>query len=193
MTLACSLPHANSWSTAGRLRAWVLARRGGWIDRKLRGSHGGSSLGNHRQPLQRRASAQLGPPSRLRVTGVWILASERRAPSSCVATGGPPSPEQLACHGSGWVVFKHGLVFPGTGEAPGFVAARSLCGLHLHSAGRETHFFGCVNKRLHRNRTVYKPLNCPSRDAGPSHGRLMRTVCAAWRTCWHRARQALLF
>lgn len=35
---------------------------------------------------------------------------------------GPPSPEQLAFYISGWVVFTHQVVFPGTGKAAYFMA-----------------------------------------------------------------------
>lgn len=97
--LLAGFPHANSWPAAVHLLAWLQADRDDLVIEKAMAQPWG-----YGSPKSPRVSLETGhrlPPSLADVTRVWILARERYAPSSRVASRGPPSPEKLAHHPSG--------------------------------------------------------------------------------------------
>lgn len=113
--LLAGFPHANSWSAAVHLLAWLQADRDDLVIEKAMAQPWGYS-----SPKSPRVALETGhrlPPSLADVTRVWILARERCAPSSCVAARGPPSPEKLAHTPQGELslsLFMPELVFPGS-------------------------------------------------------------------------------
>ena len=140
--LPAAFPQASSWSTVAQLPAWVLGWWGGWIDRKLPGSHRGL------QPPEQLATAQHLPPDSawLECRFWWVKAMHQ----TLAWQPGTTQPWTVGSPGFREGYFHARICFSWHWDGHVLQGSdlRRLCELYLHSEGREIYFFvsteGCL-------------------------------------------------